>query len=42
MGHAADALAARVVDPDLRADIALRLDRDPADVATLGQHFLDL
>ena len=38
----ADLLARRVVDPDLRADVALRVDVDPADVPTPGKELGDL
>jgi len=40
VGDAADALAARVVDPDLRPDVALRVDVDPRDVPALAQQLV--
>ncbi len=42
MGHATDPLAARVVDPDLGTDVALRVDLDPPDVTALRQQLLDV
>jgi hypothetical protein len=41
MAHTADAFAPRVVDPDLRAHVALRIDVDPRDEASLCEELVD-